>query len=922
MENIAASGLISEKKENWLYANRYVIAAFFCTALIMCITYILRHVYPFGDQIVLKVDLYHQYAPFHEELRSRIFNGQSLLYSWEGGLGKEFVTQMAYYTASPISFLILLFPQKLLPEALAVFILLKTCFSASFFSYYLKEHFKKNDISILVFGLLYAFTAFMTGYYWNVMWLDSVALFPIVALGVERIIHENKHILYYAALTLTMIVNFYMAVLVCVFTAAYFLVVLFANYEWGRNKKVMLSRMIKFAVVSIICALTAMFILAPVAIALGQTATSDTNFPKFEIYDNIYQLITNHFIGARPVVLARNEDLPNVYSGIITMMLIPLYFFNKNINKREKWGMAIMLVIMLLCACIKPLDFLIHGLHFPSNLPHRYTFIYSFIMLYIAYKGLMNIKHCSFEFVVYAGILYTVVIIVTEFIMVPAIHDIDRVLSNSDIAINIIAMILYAVIIYLYKNSKPSSLPAIMGVILVCVFAECMFSSHQGLDRTTDREAYVKYIDGTTDAIKYMDEKENNGFYRTEFRRFTSINDAALYHYNGFSQFSSLAPGGISEFIGNLGIASTGNSYRYYDPTPLIDAMFDLKYVMNKDGEIKNERYVFEKQFDNVWVYRNDRVLPLAFMVNGDISDWQTTDSQPFEVQNQFIKLAAGVDRDMFTPIKPDSITKTYMEVTEELDENSFKYSLTDPSNVSLEPTVTAEFTSDKDQYVFVYVDAGNAKRVKYKTDSANEDRELSAGKSLFDIGHVKAGEKINVNFALTNKGEFEKSYRKDGTVKIYAASYDDAVFREAFDKLKLNPYTITSFDDTYIEGNVNADEDGVLFTSIPYVDGWKVSVDGAPVDKVSIGDNGVIGVNVPAGKHTVTFSFTSKGLVPSIIISFAGIVLFVLYTLIDKARKAKTENKLIRAAAFDAEVNEAIAQRNTAKGRKNKKKR
>ena len=121
---------MENKKENWFVANRFVIGAFVCTAIIMCITYILRHVYPFGDQIVLKVDLYHQYAPFHEELRSRILNGQSLMYSWEGGLGKEFVTQMAYYTASPISFLILLFPQKLLPEALAFFILIKTCFSA------------------------------------------------------------------------------------------------------------------------------------------------------------------------------------------------------------------------------------------------------------------------------------------------------------------------------------------------------------------------------------------------------------------------------------------------------------------------------------------------------------------------------------------------------------------------------------------------------------------------------------------------------------------------------------------------------------------------------------------------------------------------------------------------------------------------
>ncbi len=911
---------MENKKENWFVANRFVIGAFVCTAIIMCITYILRHVYPFGDQIVLKVDLYHQYAPFHEELRSRILNGQSLMYSWEGGLGKEFVTQMAYYTASPISFLILLFPQKLLPEALAFFILIKTCFSASFFSYYLKEHFKKNDLSILIFGLLYAFTAFMTGYYWNVMWLDSVALFPIVALGVERLIHENKHILYYVALTLTMIVNFYMAVLVCVFTAAYFLVVLFANYEWKRNKSVMVARMIKFAIVSIIAALTAMFILAPVAIALGQTATSDTNFPKFEIYQNVYQLITNHFIGARPVVLARNEDLPNVYSGVITMMLIPLYFFNTKINKREKWLMSALLIFMLLCACIKPLDFLIHGMHFPSNLPHRYTFIYSFIMLYIAYKGLLNIKSCKFEFVVYAGIFYTIVILVTEFVMVPAISDIDRVLSNSDIIINIVAMIGYAYFIYLYSKAKPQMIGGLLGVIFVCVFAECMFSSEQGLDRTTDREAYVKYIEGADEAVDYMNDKENGNFYRTEFRRFTSINDAALYHYRGFSQFSSLAPGGISDFIGNLGIAATGNSYRYYDPTSLIDAMFDLKYVMNKDGEISNERYVFEKQFNNVWIYRNDRVLPLGFMVNSDIKNWQTEDSQPFDVQNNFIKQGAGINKDMFTPIKADSVDKTFMNVTEQIDDNSFKYELTDPANLSLEPTVKATFTSDKDQYVYVYVDAGNAKRVKYQTNTANEDRELSAGKSLFDIGRVSAGETINVEFALTNKGEFEKTYRKNGTIKIYAASYNDEVFQEAYNKLNQNTYNITTFEDTHIEGTVNAPADGVMFTSIPYVDGWKVTVDGKAVDKVSIGNNGVIGVDVPAGEHTVVFQFKSKGLIPSLIISLIGLILAVLYTFADNKFKKKKELKLVAAAAFDAEVNESIS--NNKFNKKNKKKR
>ncbi len=903
---------MNEKKKNLFYDNRFVILAFVLTALIMGTTYILRHVYPFGDQIVLKVDLYHQYAPFHEELRSRIVNGQSLIYSWEGGLGKEFITQVAYYTASPISILILLFSQELLPEALAIFILLKTCFTAAFFSYYLRKHFDKNDISITIFGLLYAFTAFMTGYYWNVMWLDTVAIFPLVALGIEKLIHEDKHVFYLVALVFTMIVNFYMAVIVCVFSALYFLVVLFSENSWSKNRSFIISRFIKFSIVSIIAALISMFILAPVAIALGQTATSDTSFPQFDIYDNVYQLITNHFIGARPVVLARNEDLPNVYCGIVTMMLIPLYFFNTKIAKKEKTLIAVLLIFMLMCACIKPLDFMIHGFHFPSNLPHRYTFIYSFIMLVIAYKGLMNIKSADMMWVVLSGVIYAVVILVTEYILVPNISDIDRVLSDTDIIINITAMIVYGVLISMYKNTKSSNVTGLLCIFLVLAIAECLFSSYEGLDRTTSRDEYVRYIENADKAVEYLDEKENGNFYRTEFRRFTTINDAALYHYRGFSQFSSLAPGGISEFIGHLGIAATGNSYRYYDPTALVDAMFDLKYVMNKaadngDGTIKNERYEKETEFGNVWIYRNDRVLPLGFMVNNDIENWETTESMPFRVQNDFVKLAAGIDEEMFTDVQPDSITKTYMEVTEDINSNEFKYKLTDPANLDLLPTVTTEFTSDKDQYLFVYVDAGNAKRVKYKTDTANEDRELSAGKSLFDIGNVKAGEKITVTFELTNKGEFEKTYRKDGTVKIYGASYNDEVFQKAYDKLKEHPYNITSFEDTHIEGTVNAAQDGVLFTSIPYIGGWKVFLDGQPVDKVSVGDDGVIGVKVPAGEHSITFDFTSKGLVPSIIVSAAGIAIAIIYTLIDKKRRLKAEEKAAQVKAHEEAVAESI---------------
>ena len=102
-----------------LFENRFVLIAFLASAVILLITYIHLHIFPFGDRTILRVDLFHQYAPYLEEMRSRVANGQSLFYSWEGGLGKDFLAQTAYYTTSPLNLLYFWFPAAALPEAVA-----------------------------------------------------------------------------------------------------------------------------------------------------------------------------------------------------------------------------------------------------------------------------------------------------------------------------------------------------------------------------------------------------------------------------------------------------------------------------------------------------------------------------------------------------------------------------------------------------------------------------------------------------------------------------------------------------------------------------------------------------------------------------------------------------------------------------------
>ena len=77
--------------------------------------------------------------------------------------------------------------------------------------------------------------------------------------------------------------------------------------------------------------------------------------------------------------------------------------------------------------------------------------------------------------------------------------------------------------------------------------------------------------------------------------------------------------------------------------------------------------------------------------------------------------------------------------------------------------------------------------------------------------------------------------------------------------------------------GTVDTAEDSMLVTTIPYDKGWKAEIDGKPV-KVSNFKNAFLMLKVPAGKHTVTFSYLPEGFIIGAILFVLCIALFILY--------------------------------------------
>ena len=641
---------------------------------------------------------------------------------------------------------------------------------------------------------------------------------------------------------------------------------------------------------------------------------------------------------------------------------------------------------MILCSVIKPLDFLIHGAHFPANLPHRYTFIYSFILLVLAFKAFKNIKDLNVIVMLIFSWVYIAIIGFTENILVYWIEGIDTVLSTHDIFLNIILMGIYLIAILLYKffiltkeeNSFKNSqkiiayvlpiisflgllitffisliysnkvldenevfslqltldkfkeslndnlIPIILvvvlisliscillgyiiktenkfliqnivfSVLLVIVSAEATLNSFNGFlyNGGTNKHSYVKYIDDTENMLNYIKkiDKDENKFYRQEFRRFTTINDASLYHYNGFSQFSSLAYGDTSKLIELLGIAATSNSYRYYDPTPLINAMFNIKYVMNKDGVINNPDYEYIADFNTVSLYKNPKHLSLAFMVDKDIQNWEVKQDTPFLTQNEFIKKSTNVTEPLTIVVPIPNFRFENITVTpDENVKNKYSYKLKNETDINFVPKVNSSFVNPKTQRLFLYVEAPNASRFKYTIDGHTQDREISTGRSLIDIGILERGKEVKIEFSLNRKGEHEKTYRPSGSFKLFAAGFEEEVFEKAYSQLEDEMLIVENYTSSKIEGKINVLNDGILFTSIPYDKAWKAFVDGKEVETLKIANNGLIGINLSKGEHNIVFKYKTSGFTLGIFLTLISIISTILYVLDDK--KANKHN-------------------------------
>lgn len=287
--------------------------------------------------------MYHQYAPFFSEFRHKLLSGESLLYSWDVGMGVNFAALYAYYLASPFNWLLLLCPSSLIIEFMTYMIVFKSGLAGLSMAWYLKKHTGSQKFGACYFGVFYALSGYMAAYSWNIMWLDCIVLLPLILHGLERLVREKKGFLLPDAGTFNPVQ------------------LLYINYDMPLHGDLLCgapvsgetagmerlsAQLFLFGVYSLLAGALAAAVLLPEIAALQSTASGDFNFPTtLEIYFPIFDMIARHIGNVQ--VETGLDHWPNLYCGVAVYIFMGLYFLNRRIAIREKVVYGVLLLFSM-----------------------------------------------------------------------------------------------------------------------------------------------------------------------------------------------------------------------------------------------------------------------------------------------------------------------------------------------------------------------------------------------------------------------------------------------------------------------------------------------------------------------------------------------------------------------------------------------
>lgn len=875
-----------------LQRNKLILAAFCLPVILMLLAFLVMGIYPAGENQIAVIDMYHQYVPFLGELQSKLQSGGSLFYTWNGAGGSNFWNLLAYYGASPLNLILVLFPKKFLMEGVTLILLLKIGLAGSTMAVYLRaivwEKDKRSaDISLVGFATLYALCSYVMAYYWCIMWMDAVALLPLCILGLHKILDGRSGVFYTVCLALVVFINYYMAIMVCIFILFYYPVLYFIKVQ-GESAGHFFKTTGRAVGYSLLGVLMSAVMLLPTWMSMQSTYYISADMPeKTELYNDLLDILNQMLPNAE---LTYREGLPNLYCGMFVVILLVFYWISRTIPLREKLLNGAFLVFLIFSLNINKLDFIWHGFHFPNQLPYRYTFMICFLLIAMAYQVFQRVDEIRVNhlwILLAAGGGYY---LLAQKILTEHIKDLDLFVYSG-----LAWLALYVAILLLYKKGR---LPKNLLLILTVILLTCEMASNTctSIDQvgTTQRSNYYA---NEADIAKLVKKTEgtDDRFGRTEMNDNYILNCPAMYHYKGISQFSSSLNANATALMEHIGVegAPDKNRFNYNQTDPVTNAMLNIRYLIGKNLPIDDSDFKQIAKSGNSRLYESIYPLSIGYMTADTIRTWNYEQENPFMVLDDYVRaVTQNKYTSVFTEIEPVDVSAANIELSSTGD-GMWDSTLKNETKKS-KAILTYQAQQTGKQYLFIEADDADAITVSQEKKDDKIEIRNDCG-SIVNLGEMDSGTEFTVTI------EYKEG--KGDSVVSHVCTMDEAVWQDAYKMLSASMLDVTDYGDSCLKGTIDVQEDGVFVTSVPYEAGWRLKVDGHTREINELIGGAWISTSLSAGEHQIELSFRPPGLIAGLLITLASIGLLIAAEWWRRRRMLRKLQSVLPAIFADMEA-------------------
>ena len=807
-----------------------------------------------GENYLL-ADMASQYNSLYNYIHNVLVGNDSIFYSFSKGLGGNMASTFGYYLASPFNILYMFVSKIDTPLMTYIILLIKFGLCSFFMNIFLSYKYKPKFTN-LIFSVSYALMGFTTVYYFNNMWFDVIYMAPLVMLGINKLIDNNKPVFYIITLALAIMFNFYMAYMLCIFVVIYFLYELFCKYKF-KDFKEYKGIILGFILSSLIAGGIAAFILLPSIINLSHVMRFELDKTLLNVNaEQIYKTFLNNvfsktYIGTHNTTSVLGRNRPVIYVSLFCFSLAFLYFFNKKIKTREKILSLVVIILMTLSLVIPHLQLFWQAFSFPNGYISRFSYLFTFFIIYIASKCFYNDDKIKLRY-------YIILLLLYIFISYKVSKIYLVFLGNSDIILSCIFVTLYFIMHFIYTRINKKWIVGI--IILITVLAELTINYADTLVTVKSLKVVNSYSMFYKEACNNLNSIDND-FYRMDGNYYYSYLDSYTCSTHGFTTALSTNDGDLYRFFKNHGGSLTYTTLIYdLNKLPIFDSILGIKYINSKEvledplynykDKFRITKYnSFKKIYENkyVYLYENPYTLSLGYLIDNNKDLYKSyKGANSFENINKFISMISGIDDKVLKPI-----SKEY------LPDGTYKFNINTDSD-KLYLTVDYDVAINWSVYETVYIND------EYVTSLDSEN-----------VGTVVLDNKYK-NSEITMRLDNSNAKKIDKTNMYYL---DEEVFNKVYNKLKKYQLENVSVKGNKVSGDIKVDKDSVMFLSIPYDKGWRAYVDGKKV-KVNKIAGDFTGIKLDKGKHHIRLVYYSEGLFTGIIISIASLTLLIVYII------------------------------------------